>query len=142
MSIVTSLNQFLTQMGFEKQKGSNTYFKPFRDGFYAVAEVYRDRNHSIYEPSGNLYYATGYNFYDIHIGITHKKIQEMHRIDIFNNYHAGDSLCAVVGKPETDWLKTDPDSENRITKEIEAYFISDFYDPLFKDSKTSIFDYL
>ena len=34
------------------------------------------------------------------------------------------------------------DSEDRIIKEIEACFISNFYDPLFNHSKTSIYDYL
>lgn len=129
-------------MDFKKKNGSNTYYKPFRNGFYAIAEICKDRNHSMYEPSKKIYYSTGYNYYDINIDITHKSIQEMHRIDILKNYNAGNSLCAVVGKSEADWLKTDLDSENRIVKEIEECFILAFYDPLFKYSKTSIYDYL
>ena len=48
MSIGAMLKNYLTKKGFEKYKGSSTYYKVFREKYWAIAELYRDKNHCVY----------------------------------------------------------------------------------------------
>lgn len=64
MSVITSLKKFLEEKGFERYKGSCSYFKRFGNGYYAIAEVYRNKQHFIYNKAENcFYYVNKKSFY-------------------------------------------------------------------------------
>ncbi len=140
MSVVASLKNFLKEKGFERYKGSCTYFKVFRDKYYAIAEVYRDRHHFIYNESENCFYdADGY-YYDMHIDIWHESLNDGNSLI---NFCAGNSLCELSETSELKWINSDGCSEHRIVEEIENAFNEFFYNPLFStENSISIYDYL
>lgn len=143
MAILKVLKSFLTEKGFIKNKGSQTYYKMFNNGFYAVAEVRRERNYVVYDEANRTYRQTEFNFYDMHIDITHEKIRErVSERDILTNFCAGNSLCRIAGRSERDWLKTSENAEQQIIDDIENSFDEFFYKPLFEDADTSVYDFL
>ncbi len=143
MAIVKALKSFLSEKGFVKNKGSQTYYKMFNNGFYAVAEVRRERNYVIYYEANRTYRQTEFNFYDMYIDITHEKIREsFSERDTLTNFCAGNSLCRISGRSELDWLKTDKNAEQQIIDDIESAFDEFFYRPLFEDAGTSAYDFL
>lgn len=144
MSIVTSLTNFLKEKGFEKYRGSNTYFKVFRSKYYAIAEVHRDKNHIVYNRSENCFYDTKGCFYDIRIDIWNETLNDCYSKEaILTNYNAGNSICQLSGTNELKWINFDGCSEHRIVEEIKSTFNNVFYNPLFiTDNSISLYDYL
>ena len=115
----------------------------FGNGFYAVAEVLRERNYVAYDEANRTYRQTEFSFYDIQIDITHEKVRESFSdCDILTNFCAGNSLCRIAGRSELDWLKTEETAEQRIIDDIENAFDEFFYKPLFEDRDTSVYDCL
>lgn len=143
MSVVTSLKKFLEEKEFERYKGSCSYFKRFGNGYYAIAEVYRDRQHFIYNKAENCFYDANGPFYDIHVDIWHEALKNVFsEKENLTNFNAGNSLCRLSNTSELQWIKIDISEDNRIVKEIESAFIKFFYEPLFCENGTDIYDYL
>ena len=144
MSIVASLKKFLKENGFEKYEESNTYFKVFRNKYYAIAEIYRDTNHVVYNRAENCFYDTNRCFYDIRIDIWHETLNAGYsKKAILTNYNAGHSICQLSKTSELRWVNFDGCSENRIVEEIKSAFNDTFYKPLFlNENDISIYDYL
>ncbi|MBR3995067.1 MAG: hypothetical protein IKI97_07280 [Clostridia bacterium] len=144
MSIVASLKKFLKENGFEKYEGSSTYFKVFRNKYYAIAEIYRDTNHVVYNRLENCFYNTNRCFYDIHIDIWHETLNDgRSKKVILTNYNAGNSICQLSKTNELKWVNFDGCTEHRIVEEIKNAFNNTFYNPLFfNENDISIYDYL
>ena len=144
MSIGAMLKNYLTKKGFEKYKGSSTYYKVFSEKYWAIAELYRDKNHCVYNRSENCFYNTNGCFYDIHVDIWHEALNcGCSKQVVLTNYNAGNSICQLSGSNELNWVNFDGSGEQRIAEEIKCAFDNTFYNPLFlTDNKISIYDYL
>lgn len=140
MSVIYSLKKFLKELGFDRHKGSRTFFKIFRGKYYALAEVHQDTHPCIHNKAEDAVYAVAGVFYDIHIDLWHEALKD--GSDLFN-FCAGRSLCELSGTSKSRWIATDSCHEGQIVEEIERAFHDFFYDPLFStEYNISLYDYL
>lgn len=144
VSAVASLKKFLEEKGFERYKGSRTYFKLLHNKCYAIAEIYRDRNHVVYNSYENCFHDTNRTFYDIHIDIWYEGLNDSRSKKTFlTNFDAGNSICRLSEKNELEWVNLDGCSEHKIVDDIKSSFDDIFYNPLFlNESPLSIYDFL